>query len=171
MKRFSFIILGLLFIPLISYSQKSERNSAKASIQQPEKQVFPLQKSEVEWKALLSPEAYYILREKGTERAFTGAFWNNKEKGTYCCAGCGQALFSSEAKYNSGTGWPSYWKPITSKAVATEKDYAYGMTRVEVSCSNCGGHLGHVFSDGPRPTRLRYCINSASLSFEKKEKE
>lgn len=176
MKRFSFIILSLLLLPFVSYSQKSDKaretESAATSMesQKAEPPVFPFQKTEEEWKQVLSDEAYYVLRKKGTERAFTGAYWDNKEKGDYACAGCNQLLFSSDAKYRSGTGWPSYWEPINPRAIVTEGDYSYGMQQNEVLCSNCGGHLGHVFPDGPRPTGLRYCINSVSLTFKKKEK-
>jgi peptide-methionine (R)-S-oxide reductase len=123
-------------------------------------------KTEAEWKQLLTPEQYRVLREKGTERAFTGTYWNHKGTGTYVCAGCGQALFASQAKFDSGTGWPSFWEPVATKVVANENDESHGMVRSEVHCSRCGGHLGHVFDDGPQPTGLRYCINSASLQFQ-----
>ena len=108
-----------------------------------------------------------MLREKGTERAFTGAYVNTKEPGKYLCAGCGTELFSSETKYDSGSGWPSFWAPIAESNVATEEDRSFGMRRVEVHCAKCGGHLGHIFDDGPNPTGVRYCINSASLKLEK----
>jgi peptide-methionine (R)-S-oxide reductase len=124
-------------------------------------------KSESDWRAELTPEQYHVLREKGTERAFTGAYWNKKEPGKYLCAGCGTELFSSETKYDSGTGWPSFWAPIAESNVATDEDDTLGMRRVEVHCAKCGGHLGHLFEDGPDPTGLRYCINSASLRLEK----
>lgn len=123
---------------------------------------------EKDWQTCLTPEQYRILREKGTERAFTGKYYAHKENGTYLCAGCGHELFSSETKFDSGTGWPSFWQPVDEQAVAAESDESHGMIRTEVLCSKCGGHLGHVFPDGPGPTHLRYCINSASLDFKPK---
>ena len=125
-------------------------------------------KSESEWKSELTPEAYHVLREKGTERAFTGTYWNNKEKGTYVCGGCQLPLFDSETKFKSGTGWPSFYQPLNDTCIEEDSDISHGMKRVEVLCSRCDGHLGHVFDDGPRPTGLRYCINSVSLNFVKK---
>ena len=123
-------------------------------------------RSDKDWKEKLTPIQYQVLREKGTERAFTGKYWNNHEKGTYYCAGCHQKLFLSDTKFESGTGWPSFHTPANDSVVVVHKDHSYGMVREEVSCSNCGGHLGHVFNDGPKPTGLRYCMNSASLNFE-----
>ena len=126
-------------------------------------------KSEKEWQEKLSPEQYAVCRQKGTERAFTGKYWNHHEPGTYRCAACGLELFRSDTKFDSGTGWPSFWAPAARGHVEEHTDTSYGMTRTEVLCARCGGHLGHLFDDGPRPTGLRYCINSASLSFEGKK--
>ena len=122
-------------------------------------------KSEEDWRKSLTPMQYHILREKGTERAFTGRYWNHKEDGTYTCAGCGQELFNSDTKFESGSGWPSFWEAIDKSKVVLKDDLSYGMRRIEVLCSRCGGHLGHVFDDGPQPTGMRYCINSESLDF------
>jgi peptide-methionine (R)-S-oxide reductase len=124
-------------------------------------------RTEAEWRAQLTPEQYQILREKATERAFSGALTQNHETGDYHCAGCGARLFQSGAKFDSGCGWPSFTLPADSKSVTEHEDRSFGMSRVEVTCARCGGHLGHVFPDGPRPTGLRYCINSASLTFER----
>lgn len=126
-------------------------------------------KTEEEWKQILSPEAYKILRQKGTERAFSGKYHNHKEKGIYICAGCGNELFHSSAKFDSGTGWPSFYQPISEDKVETETDRSFFMIRTEVHCARCGGHLGHVFPDGPLPTGLRYCINSLALDFRKEQ--
>ena len=125
-------------------------------------------KSDAEWRAELSPDEYHVLREKGTERAFTGEYYKTKTPGVYLCRGCGQELFSSDAKYESGSGWPSFYAPVAPDAVQEHVDSSLGMRRVEITCSRCGGHLGHVFPDGPKPTGMRYCMNSASLKLEPK---
>lgn len=125
-------------------------------------------KTEAEWRKILSADAFYVLRKKGTERAFTGRYNNFKGKGVYRCAGCGLDLFASSTKFDSGTGWPSFWAPIAKDNVHQETDMTFGVKRIEVLCARCDGHLGHVFDDGPRPTGLRYCMNSVSLKFVKK---
>ena len=126
-------------------------------------------KTDAEWRKLLTPEQYNVARQAGTERPYTGKYWNDHTPGVYLCAACGQELFNSEAKFESGTGWPSFWKPITPKAVETHSDTSFGAERTEVTCSRCGAHLGHVFEEGPKPTGLSYCMNSAVLNLKPKQ--
>lgn len=155
------VLLSLLSLTFTS-CQGQESKTGSSS--------YPVSKSEAEWKKILTPIQFNVLRLKGTERAFTGEYYDHHEKGRYACAGCGQPLFQSDTKFESGTGWPSFYKPIAEEAVVTHKDLSYGMIREEVVCSRCGGHLGHVFDDGPEPTGLRYCMNSASLKFVQEKK-
>ncbi len=154
----------LLAVSLISCSGNSQNTTQKpAEMNEKEKVV----KSEEEWKKVLSPEQYEVLREKGTEMPYSGKFYKHKESGTYVCAGCDAELFKSDAKFDSGCGWPSFSDVVDSSKVNYVKDKTHGMIRTEITCAKCGGHLGHVFDDGPAPTGLRYCINSVSIDFKK----
>lgn len=162
----------LLFVGvLLSCTYKTENKELLVGEQEQKEQGFEVQKTESEWKELLDPMQFYVLRQKGTERPFTGEYDKFYENGIYQCAACKQALFDSDHKFNSGTGWPSFDQGLNKTAIGVHEDYTLGMSRAEIICSRCGGHLGHVFEDGPTDTGLRYCVNSASLEFVAEEKK
>ena len=152
----------LILFPVIFLSISCQAQERRPNESNPK---FEVEKTSTEWKQILSDSEYHVLREKGTERAFTGSLLNIKKKGQYVCAGCSNPLFHSKSKFDSGTGWPSFYEPLNRNAVMEDTDISYGMKRVEVLCNKCGGHLGHVFDDGPKPTGLRYCINSVAMKF------
>ena len=154
-------VIALAFLFTACNAQTKTNSSAAAT-------TFAVKKTDAEWKKQLGPLAFDVTRKEGTERAYSGKYWDNHEKGTYTCICCGQELFNADTKFESGTGWPSFYQPLNKKVVLNETDNSFGSERTKVTCSRCGAHLGHVFNDGPKPTGLRYCMNSVSLNFVKK---
>ena len=159
MKNLFVVALAFLFSACNAQTKSNTSATTKA---------FTVNKTEAEWKKQLGPLAFDVTRKEGTERAYSGKYWDNHEKGIYTCICCGQELFNADTKFESGTGWPSFYKPLNKTAVLNETDNSFGSERTKITCSRCGAHLGHVFSDGPKPTGLRYCMNSVSLNFVKK---
>ena len=166
--RILFLLLSLAIGTLGGCTAAPQTGRAEAVQTEKKGETMPqtVNKTDDEWRAQLTPEQYHVTREKGTERPFTGAFWNTKTTGTYKCVCCGHELFSSDTKFESGCGWPSFSAPLEGADIRESEDRSFGMLRTEVTCSHCGAHLGHVFDDGPKPTGLRYCINSASLTLQ-----